>query len=71
MSSFLVFALFFGVFEFIRGSILTGFPWNLIAYSFVNHLEILSITIIDIGIKNLKFWSKVKDIDIQYKLDKK
>ena len=31
-------------FEFIRGSILTGFPWNLIAYSFVNHLEILSIT---------------------------
>ena len=44
VSSFLVFALFFGVFEFIRGSILTGFPWNLIAYSFVNHLEILSIT---------------------------
>ena len=24
-----------------------------------------------IGIKNLKFWSNVKDIDIQYKLDKK
>jgi apolipoprotein N-acyltransferase len=44
VSSFLVFALFFGVFEFIRGSILTGFPWNLIAYSFINHLEILSIT---------------------------
>jgi apolipoprotein N-acyltransferase len=44
VSSFLVFALFFGIFEFIRGSILTGFPWNLIAYSFVNHLEILSIT---------------------------
>ena len=43
VSSFLVFSLFFGVFEFIRGSILTGFPWNLIAYSFVNHLEILSI----------------------------
>jgi len=44
VSSLLVFSLFFGVFEFIRGSILTGFPWNLIAYSFVNHLEILSIT---------------------------
>ena len=44
VSSFLIFSLFIGVFEFIRGSILTGFPWNLIAYSFVNHLEILSIT---------------------------
>ncbi len=43
-SSFLIFSLIFGVFEFIRGSILTGFPWNLIAYSFSNHLEILSIT---------------------------
>jgi apolipoprotein N-acyltransferase len=44
VSSFLVFTLIFGVIEFIRGSILTGFPWNLIAYSFSNHLEILSIT---------------------------
>ena len=44
VSSFLIFSLLFGIFEFIRGSILTGFPWNLIAYSFVNHLEILSIT---------------------------
>ena len=42
--SFLVFSLIFGILEFIRGSILTGFPWNLIAYSFANHLEILSIT---------------------------
>ncbi len=42
--SFFIFSLFFGIFEFIRGSILTGFPWNLIAYSFVNNLEILSIT---------------------------
>jgi apolipoprotein N-acyltransferase len=44
VSSFFVFSLFLGIFEFIRGSILTGFPWNLIAYSFVNHLEILSVT---------------------------
>ena len=44
LSSFFSFSLFFGIFEFIRGSILTGFPWNLIAYSFSDHLEILSIT---------------------------
>ena len=44
ISSFLIFSLIFGILEFIRGSILTGFPWNLIAYSFSNQLEILSIT---------------------------
>ena len=44
VSSFLVFSLIFGVLEFIRGSILTGFPWNLIAYSFSNQLELLSVT---------------------------
>ena len=44
ISSFLVFSLIFGIFEFIRGLILTGFPWNLISYSFSNQLELLSIT---------------------------
>ena len=44
ISSFFVFSLIFGILEFLRGSILTGFPWNLIAYSFVNQLEILSVT---------------------------
>ena len=41
---FLVFSLIYGFLEFLRGSILTGFPWNLIVYSFSNQLEILSIT---------------------------
>ena len=44
ISSFFIFSLIFGIVEFIRGSILTGFPWNLIAFSFVNQVELLSIT---------------------------
>ena len=44
LSSFFLFSLIFGMIEFIRGTILTGFPWNLIAYSFSNYIEILSIT---------------------------
>ena len=43
ISSFLIFSLLFGIFEFIRGITFTGFPWNIIAYSFSNQLEILSI----------------------------
>ena len=44
LSSFFLFSLIFGTIEYIRGTIFTGFPWNLIAYSFSNHIEILNIT---------------------------
>jgi len=43
LSAFFIFSVFFGIIEFIRGVILTGFPWNLIIYSFSNNLNFLSI----------------------------
>ena len=43
INSFLIFSILFAIFEFVRGSVFTGFPWNLIAYSFLNQSEILSI----------------------------
>ena len=45
-SSFFIFSILFGTIEFIRGSILTGFPWNLISFSFsssIYFIQILSI----------------------------
>ena len=41
-SSFYLFSLLFGLAEYIRGSILTGFPWNLIIYSFSENLKFIS-----------------------------
>ena len=46
VSFFLLFSILLGTIEFIRGSILTGFPWNLIAFSFSESnyfIQILSI----------------------------
>ena len=42
LGSFFLFSLLFGLIEFIRGNILTGFPWNLIIYSFSDNLNFLS-----------------------------
>ncbi len=45
--SILILSTSFSIFEYIRSFIFGGFPWNLIAFSFVNYLEfiqILSIT---------------------------
>ncbi len=43
LSAFFIFSVFFGFIEFIRGTILTGFPWNLIIYSFSKNLNFLSV----------------------------
>ncbi len=44
--SFLLFSILFGIIELVRGYVFTGFPWNLIAFSFTennNFIQILSI----------------------------
>ncbi len=46
INSFFIFSILYGTIEFIRGSILTGFPWNLIAFSFsdsIYFIQILSV----------------------------
>ncbi len=43
LSSFLLFSLLFGIIEFCRGNIFTGFPWNLFVYSLTDELIFISI----------------------------
>ena len=42
ISAFFLFSLLFGFIEFVRGNVLTGFPWNLIIYSFSKNISFLS-----------------------------
>ena len=42
-STVLIFAIIFSVIEYIRGFILGGFPWNMIAYSWVNYLNSIQV----------------------------
>jgi len=39
----LFFSLVFSIFEFLRGNLLTGFPWNLISYTWSWSIEIIQI----------------------------
>ena len=43
ISSFLIFSILFGIIEFIRGLIFTGFPWNLVSYSFSENIYFIQI----------------------------
>ena len=43
ISSFFIFSILFGGIDFIRGLIFTGFPWNLISYSFSENIYFIQI----------------------------
>ena len=40
----LIFSLTLGIFEYLRGNILSGFPWNLFVYSFSENTKFIQIT---------------------------
>jgi len=42
-SSILIFSFFFSLIEYLRSFIFGGFPWNLIAYSFTDYLQLIQI----------------------------
>ncbi len=42
-SSIFIFSFFFSVVEYLRSFIFGGFPWNLIAYSFTDYLQLIQI----------------------------
>ena len=42
-SNILIFSLIFSFFEYLRGNIFSGFPWNLFAYSFSENLNFIQI----------------------------
>jgi len=43
ISSFFIFSILFGIVEFLRGSIFTGFPWNLVSFSFSDNIYFIQI----------------------------